>query len=61
MDSLQTLEREAPAALAESGDDDFSRLLMKGFTPTSESARSAVEVAVRTLAEQALATRRICP
>ena len=55
MDSLQTLEREAPAALAETGIDDFSRLLMKGFTPTSDGARSAVEVAVRTLAEQALA------
>src|SRR4249920_527122 len=53
--SLQTLDRETPAAFADPGLDDFSRLLAVGFTPTSESARSAVEVAVRTLAEQALA------
>ncbi len=35
--------------------DDFSALLNKEFRPKSDQARSAVETAVRTLAEQALA------
>jgi type VI secretion system protein ImpC len=59
MNELMTPQRDDDLAPAISRDhaasDDFSRLLMKGFAPTSESARSAVEDAVRTLAEQALA------
>jgi type VI secretion system protein ImpC len=56
MDTLPTLERvDAPLALADAPADDFSRLLMKGFAPTSPTARDAVDGAVRTLAEQALA------
>jgi type VI secretion system protein ImpC len=59
MDDLMNLERAHDIAAApptqEVASDDFSQLLMKGFTPTSASARSAVEDAVRTLAEQALA------
>jgi type VI secretion system protein ImpC len=47
------LQREAPAALEAS---DFSTLLTKEIRPKSERAREEVENAVRTLAEQALAT-----
>ena len=35
--------------------DDFSSLLQKEFRPKSDQAKTAVEEAVRTLAEQALA------
>lgn len=35
--------------------DDFSALLQKEFKPKSDEAKSRVEMAVRTLAEQALA------
>jgi type VI secretion system protein ImpC len=43
----------APAAAAETS--DFSALLQKEFRPTSDGAKEAVETAVHTLAEQALA------
>ena len=48
-------QKHAPGApTLELAEDDFSQLLMKGFMPTSANARNAVQVAVRTLAEQAL-------
>src|SRR5450830_494007 len=50
---------EASAAARQEGSvleaSDFSALLQKEFKPQSEKARESVEVAVRTLAEQALA------
>jgi type VI secretion system protein ImpC len=56
MDTLLSPERaEAETAVAADSTDDFSRLLMKGFAPTSQTAHDAVGGAVRTLAEQALA------
>jgi type VI secretion system protein ImpC len=39
--------------------DDFAALLNKEFRPKSDAARSAVETAVRTLAEQALANAKL--
>lgn len=49
-------EREAQGAqgATELAEGDFAALLQKEFRPKSETARSAVEQAVRTLAEQAL-------
>jgi type VI secretion system protein ImpC len=44
--------REAQVATLEG--NEFSALLQKEFKPTSDGAKEAVEVAVRTLAEQAL-------
>ncbi|HEX8605653.1 MAG TPA: type VI secretion system contractile sheath large subunit, partial [Pseudoduganella sp.] len=50
---------EASAAVLQEGGtleaSDFSALLQKEFKPQSDKARESVEVAVRTLAEQALA------
>lgn len=54
MNESQIVEREA-APLSVSDSDEFSRLLQMGFKPTSDGTRAAVESAVRTLAEQALA------
>ena len=42
------------ASATETGQDDFSSLLMKEFKPQTDVARNRVEAAVRTLAEQAL-------
>ncbi len=50
----------APAA-AEVTIDDFSALLQKEFKPKSDEAKSRVEMAVRTLAEQALAGSNVMP
>ncbi len=41
--------------------DDFSALLQKEFRPKSDEAKSRVELAVRTLAEQALAGSSVMP
>lgn len=50
-------ETEAQGAAGESifANDDFANLLQKEFRPKSDTARTAVEEAVKTLAEQALA------
>ena len=48
------LEEQAEEAVAEEG-DDFSALLDKEFKPRSDEAKTAVNAAVATLAEQALA------
>ena len=45
----------APAAAVTVTTDDFSSLLEKEFRPKSDQAKEAVEAAVKTLAEQALA------
>ncbi|UAJ09837.1 type VI secretion system contractile sheath large subunit [Glacieibacterium megasporae] len=58
-----------PASLAQSGapaaaeitTDDFSALLQKEFKPRTDEAKSRVEMAVRTLAEQALAGSNVMP
>jgi type VI secretion system protein ImpC len=51
----QQKEREAAAQPAVAGDgDDFAALLNKEFKPQTERARTEVQSAVRTLAEQAL-------
>ncbi|MGB0127291.1 MAG: type VI secretion system contractile sheath large subunit [Rhodocyclaceae bacterium] len=51
-DTATVLEKSAaPQALEAS---DFAALLQREFKPTSDGARSAVEAAVKTLAEQAL-------
>jgi len=47
--SKQTATKEAPQS-------DFNALLTREFKPKSEQAKSAVELAVKTLAEQALTT-----
>lgn len=49
----------APAA--EVTVDDFSALLQKEFKPKNDAAKSRVELAVRTLAEQALAGSNVMP
>jgi type VI secretion system protein ImpC len=48
-------------AAAEVTMDDFSALLQKEFKPKSDEAKSRVELAVRTLAEQALAGSNVMP
>ena len=45
---------EAGAAAAEEGEVDFASLLNKEFKPRTDTAKSAVEGAVKTLAQQAL-------
>lgn len=52
-DARTQAEGAAPDASVESS--DFARLLQQEFRPKSDQAKSAVEEAVRTLAEQALA------
>lgn len=51
----------AGAAATEVTVDDFSSLLQKEFKPRSDEAKSRVESAVRTLAEQALAGSSLMP
>ncbi len=50
-------EKQAAAGATESifANDDFANLLQKEFKPKSDAAKSAVEEAVKTLAQQALA------
>jgi len=55
MDTNMTMLQPEAAPAIEIAGDDFSQLLQKSFTPTSDDARSAVERAVRTLAQQAIA------
>lgn len=57
------LETQAqPGAAAEDVSvDDFSALLQREFKPKSDAAKSRVEEAVRTLAEQALAGTSVVP
>ena len=49
------------AGAAEVTADDFSALLAKEFKPRSDEAKTRVELAVRTLAEQALAGSNVMP
>lgn len=51
----------AGAAAAEITVDDFSSLLQKEFKPRTDEAKTRVESAVRTLAEQALAGTSLVP
>lgn len=51
----------AAAAATELNVDDFSSLLQKEFRPKSDEAKTRVESAVRTLAEQALAGSNLMP
>ena len=52
---MQTSNATVEPGVQFSGQDDFSALLNREFKPKTELARVAVEAAVRTLAEQALA------
>jgi len=51
----------AAAAATEVTVDDFSSLLQKEFKPRSDEAKSRIELAVRTLAEQALEGSNVMP
>ncbi|QMW24488.1 type VI secretion system contractile sheath large subunit [Sandaracinobacteroides saxicola] len=53
--------QQGAAAAAEITVDDFSALLTKEFKPRTDEAKSRVEGAVRTLAEQALAGSNVMP
>ena len=52
-------QKQAGAAGAVTEADDFSALLNKEFTPKSDEAKSAVEAAVKTLAQQALSDTKL--
>ena len=53
---MAEIETQATGTVAEAAEtDDFASLLQKEFKPKSERAKEAVEDAVKTLAEQALA------
>jgi type VI secretion system protein ImpC len=52
-------EKSGSAAAATSTGDEFATLLQKEFKPKSDEANTAVQRAVRTLAEQALAGTRL--
>ncbi len=52
---MADLEQEAQAGESIFANDDFANLLQKEFRPKSDTAKTAVEEAVKTLAEQALA------
>ncbi len=52
-------QKQAGAAGAFTEADDFSALLNKEFTPKSDEAKSAVEAAVKTLAQQALSDTKL--
>jgi type VI secretion system protein ImpC len=58
--NLET-QTQPGAAAEEVNVDDFSALLQKEFKPKSDEAKSRVEEAVRTLAEQALAGTSVVP
>ena len=51
----EALQTEAAPAEAAFGSSEFANLLQKEFRPKSDQAKTAVESAVKTLAEQALA------
>ena len=53
-------EREAAAPAAAEEISEFDSLLKIEFRPKTDSAREAVQTAVRTLAEQALARTALC-
>src|SRR6266436_4233816 len=55
LDNLLAETAAAPAAEVTADTSEFESLLSKEFKPKSDDARSAVQIAVRTLAEQALA------
>lgn len=55
--NTQTQEAAAPAATEEI--NEFEALLNTQFKPKSDSAKSAVHSAVRTLAEQALGSTKL--
>ena len=50
-------QSQTSAGAVEFAEGDFSALLKKEFRPQSDDAKSAIESAVKTLAEQALAER----
>lgn len=52
---MAELEQEAQVGESIFANDDFANLLQKEFRPKSDTAKTAVEEAVKTLAEQALA------
>ena len=51
----QDLQTEAAGGASAFGSSEFASLLQKEFRPKSDQAKTAVESAVKTLAEQALA------
>ena len=55
--NMQAQAGAAPAATEEL--NEFEALLSKQFKPKSDSAKSAVQSAVKTLAEQALASTNL--
>ena len=58
MAELET-SAEGAAAATETSSDDFAALLQKEFRPKTDQAQSDIEIAVRTLAEQALANQAL--
>ncbi len=54
-DNLATESSQAQGATVTADTSEFESLLSKEFKPKTEESRSAVQIAVRTLAEQALA------
>ena len=54
-DNLATESSQAQASTVTADTSEFESLLSKEFKPKTEESRSAVQIAVRTLAEQALA------
>jgi type VI secretion system protein ImpC len=54
------MEKVAPAAAATEG-GDFAALLQQEFKPKTDHARNAIESAVNTLAQQALAGAKVVP
>ena len=59
--NLETQTQTGAAAAEEVSVDDFSALLNREFKPKSDEAKSRVELAVRTLAEQALSGSSVMP
>jgi type VI secretion system protein ImpC len=54
-DEAEQFDRDGDHGTVIAVDDDFSRLLEREFRPKTQDAKQAISVAVRTLAEQALA------
>lgn len=61
MSNITSAPLAAPDGAAEISVDDFSNLLQKEFKPKSDKAKEAVEVAVQTLAAQALHSTTLIP
>ena len=57
-ESRSATETEASPVAATEEISEFESLLNREFKPKSDTAREAVQTAVRTLAEHALAVRR---